>query len=99
MIPKDWEVRNKMREQATNKANNTNIKKELANRLKQIMNENNISGRGLSRVSGVPEISVRRVLSGSGNPTINTIHKICIALNMSVSKFLDGLGYVEDSDR
>lgn len=62
----------------------------IADRLKLICGEKGISGRELSRISGVHSNILSRITQGKRGPSADTLAKICAALSVSAD-FLLGL--------
>ncbi len=61
------------------------LKREIATELVSIMDERRFSLRELARRAGLSEMTVRRLLSGRGSPTIRTIALIADALDAQVT--------------
>ena len=60
----------------------------VAERIKELCKENNMTMYRLCALSGVPHTTLISITNGSSkNPGINTIQKICRAFNISLSEF------------
>lgn len=63
---------------------------KIGDRLKQIMEEQNLTANALAEKSGVPQPTISRIVNGShGDPRTKTLEKIAAALNFSVSSLRD----------
>lgn len=61
----------------------------FGNRLLQIMKEEDISVRGLSRMSGVSINRITDILAGIREPDIRTANRLADALGMKISDFTE----------
>lgn len=64
----------------------------IVNRIRLLCKHRGISVNKLSEMSGVPQSTLNNLLGNHGttrNPSIQTLHKIAIAFNMTVAEFLD----------
>ena len=62
----------------------------ISKRLRQICAERNITINRLSTLSGITQSTIQDLISGrSKTPTLKTLHKISVGLEMSVSELLD----------
>lgn len=62
----------------------------VANRIIMLCNENNITLNKLSTISGITQSTINNIVNtGSNNPTISTIKKICDGLDMSLHEFFN----------
>jgi transcriptional regulator with XRE-family HTH domain len=67
--------------------------KVIKQRLKKLMKANNLSQRKLSEISGVPQYSICRYVSGERIPNINNLVRLARALNSSPNYLV---GFEED---
>lgn len=66
---------------------------KIGERLKQIMEEQNLTANALAERSGVPQPTISRIVNGShGDPRTKTLEKLAAALNFSVSALRDSGG-------
>lgn len=62
----------------------------IIKRLKQLCDEKHITVNRLATLSGITQSTVENIMSGKTvNPTLKTLHKLSIGLDMSVSELLD----------
>ena len=62
----------------------------ISGRLRQICAERNITINKLATLSGITQSTIQDLISGrSTNPTLKTLHKISVGLEMTVSELLD----------
>lgn len=62
----------------------------IIKRLKQLCDEEHITVNRLATLSGITQSTVENIMSGkTKNPTLKTLHKLSIGLDMSVSELLD----------
>lgn len=62
----------------------------IALRILKLCKENNITPNKLSTISGITQSTINNILNtGSNNPTVSTIKKICDGLNISLSEFFN----------
>ena len=64
------------------------VLKSLGTRIKKIRQEKNMSQQDLAMACDFEIASMSRIESGKANPTINTLNKISIALNVHISLLL-----------
>ena len=64
------------------------VLKSLGTRIKKIRQEKNMSQQDLAMACDFEKASMSRIESGKANPTINTLNKISIALNVHISLLL-----------
>jgi phage repressor protein C with HTH and peptisase S24 domain len=63
---------------------------KIGDRLKQIMEEQNLTANALAEKSGVPQPTISRIVNGShGDPRTKTLEKIASAVNYSVAQLRD----------
>lgn len=63
-------------------------RESVANRIRELCNQNNITPNGLSNLSGVPQATVKSILNGeSKNPGIVTIKKLCDGIDITLGEF------------
>jgi transcriptional regulator with XRE-family HTH domain len=65
--------------------------------LKQLMSENNLRQVDLVRDSGLSKSSLSMMLSGARNPEIDSLRKICSAMNISLSSFFLRVAQLEQN--
>ena len=59
-------------------------------RLNSLIDERNITPNRLATMSGITQSTIEHILNKSTKyPTIKTLHKIAVGLNMTVSELLD----------
>ena len=56
-------------------------------RLKELCDKQQITKYRLSQMTGVTQTVLSRIIKGENVPTIQTIEKICAALNISLAQF------------
>lgn len=62
----------------------------IGKRLKQLCDERKITVNKLATISGVTQSTLEDLINGRAkNPTLKTLHRISIGLNMTVSELLD----------
>ena len=61
---------------------------KFINRVKELMEKNQISQKDLAKLSGISESSISRYLSGSKEPRMDILTNIAKALNTTVSYLL-----------
>lgn len=62
----------------------------IGKRLKQLCDERKITVNKLATISGVTQSTLEDLINGrTKNPTLKTLHRISIGLNMTVSELLD----------
>ncbi len=66
------------------------IVEAIALRIIMLCKERNITPNKLSTISGMTQSTINNIINtGSKNPTISTIKKICDGLEISLSEFFD----------
>lgn len=60
----------------------------IANNLKEKMAQDGWSARSLGKVTGISDTTIRRILKGSQNISIDYLLIICIALEMELCEML-----------
>lgn len=66
------------------------IKDAIKNRILGLCTEKGITIKELANLSGLRSTTIYSIISGkSCNPGFITIQKICLGLNVSISKFFD----------
>lgn len=68
---------------------NPGLSKIICNRINLLLAENNLNAEQLAYQSGVARSGLSEILRGFKEPSIYTIAKICIALNISTKEFFD----------
>ena len=62
----------------------------IALRILNLCNERNITPNKLSTISGMTQSTINNIINtGSKNPTVSTIKKICDGLEITLSDFFD----------
>lgn len=62
----------------------------IARRMLQLCQERHITLNKLSTICGITQSTLNNIVnSGSNNPTVSTIKKVCDGLDMSLSEFFD----------
>ncbi len=56
-------------------------------RIKELCDKQQITKYRLSQMTGVTQTVLSRIMKGENVPTIQTIEKICVALNISLAQF------------
>ena len=70
------------------KANFMTTREAVANRIRELCKESNVTPNGISNIAGVPQATVKSILNGeSKNPGIVTIKKLCDGFNITLGKF------------
>ena len=65
-----------------------NTQETVANRIRQLCREQGVTPNAISRVSGVPQATVKSILNGeSRNPGIVTIKKLCDGFGITLGEF------------
>lgn len=59
------------------------------NKLKKLMDKNNISQAKLHRLSGVAQSHISSIINGKVNPTVSIAQKLATALGVSISELLE----------
>ena len=67
-----------------------NTAQAVANRIRQLCEQNKITPNGLSNLSAVPQSTIKSILNGeSQNPGTATIKKLCDGLEITLAEFFD----------
>ena len=66
-----------------------NLNDVIAVNLKRLRTERNLSLGGLAELSGVSKVMLSQIEKGESNPTINTIWKIAVGLQVSYTRLID----------
>ncbi|MBQ2661735.1 MAG: helix-turn-helix transcriptional regulator [Clostridia bacterium] len=62
----------------------------IAFRMNQICEEKNITLNRLATISGLTQSTLDNISKGhTKNPSLRTLHRLAVGLNMTVSEFLD----------
>lgn len=62
----------------------------IARRILQLCHERHITLNKLSTICGITQSTLNNIVnSGSNNPTVSTIKKVCDGLDMSLAAFFD----------
>ncbi|MCH5210780.1 MAG: helix-turn-helix transcriptional regulator [Oscillospiraceae bacterium] len=62
----------------------------IAERILKLCRERNITPNKLSTISGMTQSTINNIINtGSKNPTVSTIKKICDGLEITLSDFFD----------
>lgn len=68
----------------------------IANRIRSLCQERNITPNKLSSISAVPQATVKSILNGeSKNPGVVTIKKLCDGLEITLGEFFGTLEFDE----
>lgn len=66
------------------------ISEVIAARILTLCNQRGITPNKLSTISGITQSTINNILNtGSKNPTVSTIKKICDGLDISLAEFFD----------
>ena len=66
------------------------IVEAIAERILNLCSERNITPNKLSTISGMTQSTINNIINtGSKNPTVSTIKKICDGLEITLSDFFD----------
>ena len=66
------------------------VSKAISKRIEQLCDENDITINRLGTLSGVTQSTIFSIIQGSSkNPGIKTIHKLCVALDVTLYEFFD----------
>ena len=67
-----------------------NISNAVAKRILALCHERDITPNKLSIISGITQSTINNIINtGSNNPTVSTIKKICDGLDITLSEFFD----------
>jgi len=69
--------------------NESELSKSLGSRIRKLREEQNISQQDLAAQCNFEKSNMARIESGRTNPTFLTLHKISVALNVSLSLLVD----------
>ena len=69
--------------------NEPELSKSLGKRIRKLREEQNISQQDLAAQCNFEKSNMARIESGRTNPTFLTLHKISVALNVSLSLLVD----------
>lgn len=69
--------------------NETELKKALGSRIRQLRVERNILQQDLASMCNFEKSNMARLEAGRSNPKFLTLHKISIALNVPLSQLVD----------
>lgn len=69
--------------------NDSELSKSLGARIRKLREERNISQQDLAAMCNFDKSNMARIESGRTNPTFLTLHKISVALNISLSILVD----------
>lgn len=68
----------------------SNYSRIILNRILSLCKKRGITINGLAAMSGLRQSTIQNIVCGSSkNPKIATLHKIAIALSMTLAEFLD----------
>ncbi len=67
----------------------TAIKEDVSDWLNDLMQIGGWSNKSLARISGLSDTTIRRILIEEQDVTLETLHKICLALDIKLSEFLN----------
>lgn len=74
--------------------NELNTQQIVAERIRELCRERNITPNGISNIAGVPQATVKSVLNGeSKNPGIITIKKLCDGFGITLGEFFSTPGF------
>lgn len=63
------------------------IEKYIADKINTLCEKRDVSKYRLSQLSGISQSSLGRIMSGESLPSVITLEKICIALDVTLSQF------------
>jgi len=69
--------------------NESELSKSLGSRIRKLREGQNISQQDLAAICNFEKSNMARIESGRTNPTFLTLHKISVALNVSLSLLVD----------
>ncbi|USJ20211.1 helix-turn-helix transcriptional regulator [Lactococcus formosensis] len=61
----------------------------MINNLKILLVKRDMTARDFSKVSGISESTLSKIISGKTDPKLSTIFKICSILNVKIGELLD----------
>jgi len=73
-------------------AMNTDVKKLFGKRLRQLREETGLSQEALAAAAGLHRTYVGGVERGERNPSLESMFSLAKALNVTLSKFMEGVG-------
>lgn len=77
----------------------SNIKEDIGIRLLELMKQGGWSNRCLARISGLSDTTIRRIIEEKQDVTVETLHKICLALDVKLNEFMnDSVGWYQPED-
>ena len=60
----------------------------IAHRIRQLCQENNVTPNKMSKISGIPQATIKSILLGeSKNPGCNNIKKLCDGFGITLGEF------------
>jgi DNA-binding Xre family transcriptional regulator len=65
----------------------SNIAEDIGWRLKILMKQGGWTNKSLARVSGLSDTTIRRILTFTQDITVEALHKICLALDITLDQF------------
>ncbi|MDD4796826.1 MAG: helix-turn-helix transcriptional regulator [Eubacteriales bacterium] len=65
---------------------------QLGQHLKKCRKQKNISGNSLAKKAGLSQSTISAIEHGHKSPTIQTLDKLCGAMDLSLEDFFAGLG-------
>ena len=66
------------------------LREAIAQRILTLCRERGITANKLSTISGMTQSTINNIINtGSNNPTVSTIKKICDGLDISLAEFFD----------
>ena len=66
------------------------LRDAIAKRILQLCSIHNITPNKLSTISGITQSTLNNILNtGSNNPTVSTVKKLCDGLEISLAQFFD----------
>ena len=76
-----------------------NITLSFGKRIRNLRIAKSISQEKLAELSGLHATYIGQIERGEKSPTIESIYKISVGLNISISKLLDNMNDISDSDK
>ena len=66
------------------------LRQAIAERILSLCHEHGITPNKLSTISGMTQSTINNIINtGSNNPTVSTVKKICDGLDISLAEFFD----------
>ncbi|MGN1122688.1 MAG: helix-turn-helix domain-containing protein [Eubacteriales bacterium] len=66
------------------------LREAIASRILEICSDNGITVNKLSTISGITQSTLNNIINtGSKNPTVSTVKKVCDGVNMTLAEFFD----------